>query len=227
MEPEQHEDIKIAQAICNDVRNGDITSLNRWFEKYYEELFKFARYQLSRKSKKQKKIKEKPEDILHKFYIELSSGNAFCLYRRKNNCSLKSYIFRRLKYRCIGAVSKSAESADTVSAMSKDDAIEKIPDPGASTEVMLIEKQKHKLLYQALDRLSSDSRTVEDAILLSWSLQEISCDEMAKRLLTSKNMAATDDAIKRESARIRKRMTRPGGSIEKLGDILKPMTGNS
>ncbi len=225
----EHKDRKIAQAICDDIKNGDNRSLNQWFTEHYQEMFRFVLYRVAADRRRVK------EEVLQKFYIELNNGNAFCQYFGINGCSLKSYIFGRLRFRCLYNRKKEKSDAqskpdDTAVAEMKDfDESEngEIPDTGTHTENLVIEKQRHHLLYQALDRLSSDSRTVEDARLLSWILQEIPYDEMAKRLLTSKNMAATDDEIKRESARIRKHVTRPGGSMEKLGCILKQMMGNS
>jgi DNA-directed RNA polymerase specialized sigma24 family protein len=223
-------DRKIAQAICDDIKNGDNTSLNRWFTEYYQELVNLVRYRIFDKRWNKNMIEENPEEILHKFYIELSSGNAFCQYIGKNNCSLKSYIAGRLGYRCRKSKTNSVDQSKLDNTDSPNEAepeIEKIPDTSVSVENLLIEEQRRYFLYQALDRLACDERTVEDAKLLSWFLHGIPYDEMAKRSLMGKNMATTDDEIKRESTRIRKRMTRPGGSMEKLGDILKQMMENS
>ncbi len=225
------EDRKIAQAICDDIGNGDTTSLNRWFLEHYQAMYKKI---VSSKRSNKKEILRDPEDILHKFYIELGSGNAFCQYQGLRGCSLRSYILGRLKMR--SQVEKNSKLPPLIANLSDllpkvDDGFEiedskVFEDSKASAEELLIDAQRRRLLFQAIDQLSDDLETAEDAMLISRFLREETYEEIAKRLLVSKNIALTDDVVLRESARLRKRETRrPGGSIEKLGAILKQLMG--
>ena len=230
------EDRKIAQAICDDIHNGDNTSLNHWFSSHYSTMYRFIQF----------RNRDNAEDILHKFYIELCSGNAFCKYGGVHNCSLKSYIMGRLKFRSLpekllpdselpveeGDSDGDEDGADKgnrddakpkntskISIMNIED-ISRIGDTQESMEECLLKAQSGKIINQifleALERLSNQQHKAEDAMLIRWYLDEFTYEDMAKQLLMHKNIHPTGDTLNRECARIRKRFTRPGGTLSRF-----------
>ncbi len=242
MEPTSlDKDRELAQIICNDIRNGDNTSLNNWVCAHYTKMMRLTVWNAGCKARNQKN----PEDILHKFYIELSTGNAFCQYEGHNHCSLETYILGRLKKRSMPEKSASrpdtgTDSEDKNGGNGQDKPLsrtsppisledmpkaEKIAAPGDSLEENLMRHQtteiRRQIINKALDILSDQPRTEEDALLIRWHLSELSYKDMAERLLLSQHVPPTQEALAREYDRIRKRFTRPDGTLSRFGKMVK------
>jgi|GEM_PF-2105104 hypothetical protein len=242
-------DLKLAQKICDDLKIGDNTSLNEWVRHYYPEMYRLilkkqfspslhhgAENTGSGRDHSPDGLKE-AEDFLHQFYLELSKGNAFCLYRGINNCSLKSYIIGRLIMRCLRPKQVAQDTENSTDAVVPPVIISidgsanalAIPDPDDLPEKQLSDRQTHllsrSLIAEAIDRLSANPKTIEDAAIIRWHMDGLGYSEMAERLLILQDVKPVDASdIVRESARIRKRLTRKeSGVLVRLGKIIQQL----
>ena len=217
------EDIKIAQCISDDIKNGDNTSLNRWFSSHYSMMFRFVL--------KKTRHADEANEIIHNFYIELCTGKAFAQYQGCNNCSLKTYITGRLKFRTLPEKArvededniKSKAPSSNMAIISLEDA--EICDEQESLDENLAKMQSriivNEIVSEAMDRLSS--QYPEDAMLIRWHLGHLTYEDMAKQLLMHNNIYPAEDIINRECARIRKRYTRPGGTLNRFEAWVKQL----
>jgi hypothetical protein len=215
----------MAQHLCHDTHNGDRGSLNRWFAAHYDDMRKNLSYRLSQNNN--------ADVILNKFYIEMSSGKAFCRYQGLNGCSLKSYIIGRLRYRNLPAVKSAKPTSQTgdESTMQRSGtavSIEEIPE--LSDDTLSLEENMAAtdsgeaiqcVVFEALDRLSALPKKSEDALLIRWHLGQLTYKDMALRLLAGRQEEADEENITRESARIRKKFTRPGGSLSRFEEVVQ------
>ena len=202
------QDLQTAQQICADIQNGDYRSLNEWFGAHYQNMLNFLI----------NKQRENPEDQLHAFYLEMQTGNAFCQYQGRNNCSLKSYIMGRLRLRTLPQRSSEKKILLSLDEMMENNMIPAGPENCCNPydEKTQLPEKIQEILFSAFDQLSADSKTREDVQLIRWKMDNLPSQEMAAKMLIYKNSPLTDQNIRREAARIRKRLARNGGSIIKF-----------
>jgi RNA polymerase sigma factor (sigma-70 family) len=204
------QDKSLAQRICEALLAGNRRPLEEMVS-YYQKLFlPFARRRLFNP--------QDVEDVLQNFWEELMNARAICWYARQtaDQISLRSYCLGILNRRIID---RNRQISKERQRLGKDNPA--TANPGGSPEHLLTNSASdilaRSLVHSALMRLAEHSP--RDVELLRWHLDEMSYEDMARRLL-GPDQTATSTLLKKINA-VKKQFTRESsGSLARFKAVL-------
>lgn len=207
------QDLELARTVCRELRNGNRRALEPVYRQYAEILRRVvARIAADR---------EVVEDVLQKFWLGLLDGRDICGYEAQQGISLKNYLIRRIVFRTRDAnVVTYREQHRQVSLSVLDpggtetDMVECLAAEMPTPERAIHDSSKAQLLLAALDAFSDHAP--DHAQLVFWRMQGMGYDAMAQRL-----GASGEEEIFRKSAALRKKFTRPLGSLARFSIFLE------
>jgi RNA polymerase sigma factor (sigma-70 family) len=209
-ESDHQTDLKLAQETCDELRSGNKDAILPVYKQYHPFLLCYTRKRLSPPDK------DRVESILTDFWVELLNATAICSY--KGIASLKTYLFKILKFRIIDNVRKaSQQKAYHKNISDKEHDLDQFGDEDSSPEKGLMQKDKVKIVHETLLMMTEDSP--KDAFLVKMHLEGLDYQQMAEKQLGEKDY--TPKELSKKVNAIKKQFTRSKtGSLAKFQSYL-------
>ena len=204
-------DVESAQEACAGLISGNNEAILPIYRQYHPFLFSFTKRRLNASDT------EAANSILTDFWVELLNGDAICGF--KGLASLKTYLFKILKFRIIDHIRReNRQGGDQKNISDQDHEIDGFQSEDESPEKTLLDKEKIKLIHESLLLLSDTSPA--DAYLVKMHLEGLNYNQMAEKMLSGQD-AGPKDIDKKVNA-IKKQFTRTGsGSLDKFKACLE------
>ncbi len=207
------QDIDLAHTVCRELQGGNRRAIEPIYRKYAEILRRVVFRIVA--------DREAVEDVLQKFWLGLLDGRDICGYEAQQGISLKNYLVRRIVFRTRDAnvvtyreQHRHVSLATTSPNGMETDIAECLARETPSPEELICNQSKGQLLLDALDAFSDYAP--DHAQLMFWRLQGLEYEAIAQRL-----GATGEEEIHRRSAALRKKFTRPLGSLAKFSIFLE------
>lgn len=199
-------DLVMAQEACAEILAGNNEAILPLYQQYHPFFFSFTKRRLNATDT------EAATSILTDFWVELLNGDAICAF--KGLASLKTYLFKILKFRIIDHVRRdNRQGGDQKNISHQDHEIDGFQSEDDSPEQSMMDKEKVKLVHESLLKLSETSPT--DAYLVKMHLEGMEYTQMAEKLLAGQNPSPRD--VRKKVNAIKKQFTRSGtGSLDKF-----------
>jgi len=204
-------DLELARKACRELLNGNNEAILPIYHQYHPFLFSFTKRRLNSNDS------GTALSILNDFWVELLNAEAICAF--KGMASLKTYLFKILNFRIIDSIRRSnRQGAYHKNVSDREVEIDLFESEAQSPEKSLMEKERIKLIHQALLLLSDTSPA--DAYLVKMHLEGLNYNQMAEKLLSGQD-AGPKDIDKKVNA-IKKQFTRTGsGALDKFKACLE------
>ena len=198
-------DISLAQKICDELRSNNKSAILGLYNRYHPFFLEFTKKRVFSPDP------DKVETVLTDFWVELLNGNAICGY--EGRASLRTYLITILRRRIIDRIRKNGRTVELTPFNDEKDCSESDNGGFVSPEQDLVQKERQKLIHEALVMLSLESP--RDALLIRLYLEDLNYREMAERELT--NVPYSNEEVDRKANAIKKQMTRKeSGSFVKF-----------
>jgi RNA polymerase sigma factor (sigma-70 family) len=206
----QTQDKSLAQRICEALLAGNRRPLEEMVSPYQKLFLPFARRRLFNP--------QDVEDVLQNFWEELMNARAICWYAQQtaDQISFHSYCLGILNRRIID---RNRQISKERRRLGKDNPTPS--NPGGSPEHLLTQSASdilaRSLVHKALMRLAEHSP--RDVELLRWHLDEMSYEDMARRLLGPDQ--TTTSTLRKKINAVKKKFTRENsGSLARFKAVL-------
>ncbi len=212
MNVSNHEtDIILAQELCVELRAGNGEVILKIYSQYHLIFLGYTRKRLHSTDN------DKATSVLSDFWVGLLNAKAICDY--KGLASLKTYLFKILKFRIVDNVRSTNRQKNYEKNVSdKDHEIEEVESEDESPEKEIIHKEKIKLVHEALLLLVDTSPG--DAFLVKMYLEGLDYSQMAERSFGGKDYPQKE--LDKKTNAIKKQFTRDGtGSLAKFKSCLE------
>ncbi|MFO7557140.1 MAG: sigma-70 family RNA polymerase sigma factor [Desulfobacterales bacterium] len=204
-------DLILAQELCAELRSGNGEAILKIYSEYHPLFLGYTRRRIRSTDY------DKATSVLSDFWVELLNAKAICNY--KGLASLKTYLFKILNFRIVDNVrSAYRQSAYGKNISDKDHEIDEFGSDDESPEKDMIQKEKIKLVHEALLMLADIS--FDDAYLLKMHLEGLDYRQMAERSIGDKDCPQKE--LDKKINAIKKQFTRNGtGSLAKFKSCLE------
>ena len=210
---DQHhkEDYSLAQKICKHLKACRNDAILELYHDHHRFFLAFTRLRLFNPEHDQ------IEAVVSNFWMELLNGKAICSYQGK--ASLRTYLLTILNRRIIDANRRfQRELKYTEIAEEQNIDASNMPEDQRSAEDYVLQKERRKLIHDALIQLSETSP--RDAKLVRMHLNGLSYKSMAEQEING-NESLLIEKRRRINA-IKKQFTRPNtGSLAKFKSIIE------
>lgn len=207
------QDLELARMVCSELQGGNRRAIELIYRKYAHILRRVVFRIVADRGV--------VEDVLQKFWLGLLDGRDICGYEAQQGISLKNYLIRRIVFRTRDAnvviyrEQQRHVSLTTVNPEGTEtDIAECLARKTPSPEDVALDHSKGQLLFAALDAFSDYAP--DHAQLVFWRMQGVEYEAIAQRL-----GATGKEEIYRKSAALRKKFTRPLGSMSKFAIFLE------
>jgi RNA polymerase sigma-70 factor (ECF subfamily) len=200
------EDISLAKEICDELHSENKEAILNLYNIYQPFFLGVARRRLYSSDP------HNVETLLSNFWIERLNGRAICNY--KGEASLRHYLLMILKRQIVDNNRKNIRQKEINRDVSEwRDEIQTVNGGPSSPEQVLIQKEKQKIIHEALLMLSEASP--RDAHLVRMNLDGLNFREMAKREMSAIKYDKAE--LDKKTNAIKKQFVRPRtGSREKF-----------
>lgn len=208
---DHEKDLILAQELCAELRSGNNEAILSIYNRYHPFFLGYTRKRIYSIDK------HRVLTILTDFWVELLNAKAICDY--KGFASLKTYLFKILKFRIVDNVRReNRKSAYSKNISDKEHEMDGFESDNVSPEKNLMHKDKIKLIHKMLLMLADTSP--RDAYLVKMHLEGLDYSQMAERSFSDKGY--TQKQLDKKNNAIKKQFTRNRtGSLAKFKSCLE------